>query len=102
MNQRDDASWLDDMIGRIQGWMAGRPRPTQAQSPGSETIRAHNVSEKPDTRIDAKPKRTARAKDPEPVRPAGPETMRDPPRRWDKVDEASDESFPASDPPAKY
>lgn len=34
------------------------------------------------------------------VRPAGPEAMRDPPERWGKVDEASDESFPASDPPA--
>lgn len=33
------------------------------------------------------------------VRPAGPEAMRDPPREWTKVDEASDESFPASDPP---
>ena len=32
-------------------------------------------------------------------RPAGPESMRDPPDQWDKVDEASDESFPASDPP---
>lgn len=32
------------------------------------------------------------------VRPAGPEAMRDPPRNWSKVDEASDESFPASDP----
>jgi len=35
-----------------------------------------------------------------PVRDAGPKSMQDPPRRWDKVDEAIDESFPASDPPA--
>ena len=34
------------------------------------------------------------------IRPAGPETMRDEPGSWDKVDEASDESFPASDPPS--
>jgi len=34
------------------------------------------------------------------VRPAGPSAMRDPPKDWSKVDEASDESFPASDPPA--
>jgi hypothetical protein len=33
------------------------------------------------------------------VRPAGPDAMRDPPKNWSKVDEASDESFPASDPP---
>ena len=34
------------------------------------------------------------------VRPAGRSAMRDPPSEWDKVDEAVDESFPASDPPA--
>lgn len=34
-------------------------------------------------------------------RPAGPQDMRDPPEgRWDIVDEGSDESFPASDPPS--
>jgi hypothetical protein len=33
------------------------------------------------------------------VRPAGTSTMRDPPKSWDEVDEASDGSFPASDPP---
>ena len=33
------------------------------------------------------------------VRPAGRGAMRDPPKDWDRVDEASDESFPASDPP---
>ncbi len=38
-----------------------------------------------------------------PVRDAGPEAMRDPPRSsWTAVDEASDQSFPASDPPATY
>jgi hypothetical protein len=34
------------------------------------------------------------------VRPAGAESMRDPPDSWDSVDEESDESFPASDPPS--
>jgi len=37
-----------------------------------------------------------------PVRQSGPSAMRDPPRKWENVDEASDESFPASDPSAKY
>ena len=37
------------------------------------------------------------------VRDAGPENMADAPRRgWSKEDQASDESFPASDPPSTY
>jgi hypothetical protein len=39
---------------------------------------------------------------PMPVRDAGPEAMANPPQTWDKVDEAVDESFPASDPPAVH
>lgn len=36
------------------------------------------------------------------TRTAGPDSIRDrdPKRSWDKVDEESDESFPASDPPS--
>jgi len=38
-----------------------------------------------------------------PVRDAGPEAMRDgQARNWSSVDEASDQSFPASDPPSNY
>ena len=37
------------------------------------------------------------------VRDSGPEAMADKPsREWSKTDEASDESFPASDPPGTY
>jgi len=36
------------------------------------------------------------------VRPAGPDGIRDKPMRWEKIDQAIDESFPASDPPATH
>lgn len=37
------------------------------------------------------------------VRNAGPSAMADAPKReWTRTDEESDESFPASDPPANY
>jgi hypothetical protein len=38
--------------------------------------------------------------DPTQVRPAGPDGMRDQPEKWESTDQAGDESFPASDPPA--
>lgn len=46
---------------------------------------------------ESKPKKT---KKPPEVRNAGRKHMRNPPKNWDKVDEAVDESFPASDPPS--
>ena len=36
------------------------------------------------------------------VRNAGTEGMRSDPPQWDRADQASDESFPASDPPGTY
>ncbi|EIZ79096.1 hypothetical protein WSK_2283 [Novosphingobium sp. Rr 2-17] len=36
------------------------------------------------------------------VRDSGPDHMTSPPKAWSKTDEASDESFPASDPPSTY
>lgn len=36
------------------------------------------------------------------VRDAGPAAMADPADSWSKVDQRSDESFPASDPPSTY
>ncbi len=36
------------------------------------------------------------------IRPAGRREMRNPPKNWDIVDEAGDQSFPASDPPGTY
>ena len=47
-------------------------------------------------------RRTATKSPYEPVRNAGPEEMTIKPRDWTIADEASDESFPASDPPATY
>ena len=44
----------------------------------------------------------ADATEPGDVRNAGPDAMRDKPEDWDETDQALDESFPASDPPATY
>jgi hypothetical protein len=48
------------------------------------------------------PKKQTPPPKPKKVRDAGPDAMENPPKRWNDVDEASDESFPASDPPSKY
>jgi len=50
---------------------------------------------------EARPK-DADAPKKKPVRDAGPDAMNNPPKKWDDTDQASDESFPASDSPAKY
>lgn len=41
----------------------------------------------------------AKERKPPTIRDAGPEAMTNPPKEWTEVDQASDESFPASDPP---
>jgi hypothetical protein len=50
----------------------------------------------------APPKKKRQLANKKTVRNAGPESMQNPPKKWDPIDEASDESFPASDPPGKY
>lgn len=47
-------------------------------------------------------KKPGPAESPVQVRPSGPESQADKPQKWDKTDEAVDESFPASDASAKY
>jgi hypothetical protein len=71
-----------NFIDQVRSWFGWRPPPGAALS--------------------AKAKRDVGCDQAMPVRQAGPSEMRDPPKKWDKIDEAADESFPASDPPAKY
>lgn len=49
-----------------------------------------------------RPAQPTPAATPKKIRDAGPDAMKNPPKKWDETDEAVDESFPASDPPAKY
>ena len=57
----------------------------------------------PDDKAPDNKKSDVDSTDHEYVRPAGPKQMENPPKEdWSEVDEASDESFPASDPPGRY
>jgi hypothetical protein len=67
---------------QVRGWLGIRPPPSAALSQKAKD----HVGDQHEM----------------PIRQAGPSAMRDPPKKWDKVDEAGDESFPASDPSAKY
>ncbi len=70
--------------------LAGATLVVAATMRGADLSRVRDTARR--TRVDRKM----------PVRPAGPENMENPPKRWDMVDEESDQSFPASDPPANY
>lgn len=61
---------------------------------------ARRMREDPDEVAAPASARGKTAPGPGAARSAGPDAMRDPPEDWEKVDQASDESFPASDPPA--
>lgn len=59
----------------------------------SKSRRKHHAAFDDDQRYDT----------PTAVRDAGPEAMRDKPNEnWSSVDQAADQSFPASDPPSTY
>jgi hypothetical protein len=67
-----------------------QPEPDTAEPKKPATAAAYKNSKKPGPKVSDVQ-----------IRPAGPDGMRDPVRRpWKPEDEASDESFPASDPPA--
>lgn len=61
-----------------------------------------NAGERGARRMYGKDDDTRDAQGNEAIRPAGRKKMDYPPESWDEIDETSDESFPASDPPARY
>lgn len=70
------------------------PPPVPPETEPSPHIPGGNTGDPPELPIEGK--------EPDHVRVAGRKEMDMPPRRWDIVDEQSDESFPASDPPGNY
>lgn len=69
---------------------------------GSAMLLAKTLQTGRTARVSETARRTKVQRTAGPVRNAGPSQMEFPPKQWDKVDEQSDESFPASDPPGTY
>jgi hypothetical protein len=88
--------WL--LVALVLGYGAGqlrRRQPKVAVTPPVRTAtRPETVVPAALTRIPGEPGGFSQ------VRDAGQEQIRDPEDRWSAIDEASDESFPASDPPS--
>lgn len=67
---------------------------------GSALLLAKTLQTGRTARVAETARRTKVARTSGPIRQAGTAEMEFPPERWDIVDEQSDASFPASDPPA--
>lgn len=100
--QRRDGAKINQMAQQIDP--AGRHRKdvnANAQGAGN-TKQPGALGEAGNGATTPDPADAATDADDKSVRVAGRKEMKNPPRRWDKTDEESDESFPASDPPANY
>jgi len=86
--------WVHNRDLRERLAAAGRPVPLSPLQRGWRSLKGFAES-LPEAEAEAPPK-VGPAED----RPAGAESMAYPPEDWDEVDEAADESFPASDPPS--
>ena len=87
--------WVHNRDLRERLAAAGRPIPRSPLQRAWRSLRATGYA----VTTSAEPANPSPAY-PAQSRPAGAESMAYPPEGWDEVDEAGDESFPASDPPS--